>query len=81
MIALHNCICHWVKQTVLSCCALLVCDQELPPPKALMVFKDSYHAGAKHMWAADARTELQDFLNQPDEVAPPPAMYEGNIGR
>jgi len=46
-----------------------------------MVFKDSYKAGAKHMWAADARTELQDFVNQPNQVELPPALLEECIGR
>lgn len=71
--ALTNALVHWR--------APVQCVQELPPPKKLMVFADGYQAGAKHMWAADTRTELQDFLNEPSPVDLPPAMYEDCIGR
>ncbi|KAF5825999.1 hypothetical protein DUNSADRAFT_5465 [Dunaliella salina] len=46
-----------------------------------MVFKDAYQAGAKQMWAADAHTQLQELLKQPNQVDLPPAMYEDCIGR
>eukprot|EP00983_Pelagomonas_calceolata_P046771 1140332-Pelagomonas_calceolata.AAC.8 len=55
--------------------------QELPPPRTLMVFKDAYQAGAKQMWAADAHTQLQELLKQPNQVDLPPAIYEDCIGR
>jgi len=63
-------------------CALTAFNyQELPPPRTLMVFKDAYQAGAKQMWAADAHTQLQELLKQPNQVDLPPAIYEDCIGR